>query len=370
MTIKAKRVTLFFLALSILAVQGFSAETDIVYFKPGRDVGGSDTVPPRDSETKIRVVKETWKDVVVEYANKSTIVFPREYIESIEYFDTPMEYTLALSAIRDGKLDTAFKHLKRIKTDGKRRWLAVHKLFYTAKAHLLAGETDKKTNKKALRLYEEFHAKYPDTRFTWDVLIGRAAALFQSDDHAGALKKLQEMKASVPPGSRGEHLAELWRGKVYEFGTKEYEKARKSYLMLASSAGREYPALSSKARVGELRCLALGNRHQEALRKARKLTEKGGSKDPIILANAWSVIGDCLIATGNGPEKSNDALMAYLRVVVVYNRDAGLAARAAFKAAECFETTNSTDRAADLYRKASGIHGGGEWSQKAATRLK
>jgi tetratricopeptide (TPR) repeat protein len=350
---------------------GFSEDTDVVYFRPGRGPGGSDTLPAADSRTTIRIVRETPEDVVVQFTTtRSTITFSRKYVEAVDYFDAPDEYNRALKAVRDRKPDSALQHLSKINPAGGRRWLAEHKLFYLAKTHLLMGETKRKENEIALKLFNEFSSRYPDTRFKWEALIGGVAALFQMRDYGATLEMIEKIEASTPSNSRGEHMAEFWRAKVYEVGRKDYERARKSYSRLATMAATGSPDISILAGIGELRCLKLQGRHDAALRRARNLVRKGGIANPVFLAHVWSMIGDCLLASGTNPAQSNDALMAYLRVVVAYNRDPRLTARAAYKAAECFETAQRMDRAAELYRRAAKTRRGGEWSRKAAARLK
>jgi tetratricopeptide (TPR) repeat protein len=313
----------------------------------------------------IRVVKESNEKVLIKLWDNSEMHLPRSEVERVEHFDTPSSYKLGRSEMQAGNYKKAAAHFKKVKLTGAREWLKVYTLHNLGQALLKVGLSEPAKNDEAAQVYAELLKKYPKNIFRGEALLAGAVASFQKGEYTEAKKKLKKLLDTVPPATEEEMLVRLWKARVYEYGDKNYNKAKTIYRQIGTTGT---PRMRAKAQLGEVRCLQKMNDPRSAIAGAERLLEK--TKDRTVVANLWTIKGDSLLALAKGkPDKVKDALFAYLRVVVVYFYDARITAEAAFKAGQCFEKIEQTNRAIELYNRAKSTPGGGDWSKKAADRL-
>ncbi len=356
-------VFLCFLAVAVVSVPAyappFSEKTDIIYKTDGS------TFPKEDTGRVIRVVKESNEKVLIKLWDNSEMHLPRSEVDHVEHFDTPASYKLGMSEMQAGNFKKAAVHFRKVKLEGAREWLKVYTLHNLGQALLNVGLSEPESNDEAAKVYGELLQKYPKNIYRGEALLAGAVASFQKGDYAEAKKVLKKLLDTVPPATEEEMLVKLWQAKVYEYGDKNYGKAKTIYRQIGTTGT---PRMRGKAQLGEVRCLQKMNDPRSAMAAANSLLEK--TKDRTVIANLWTIKGDGLVALAEGkPDKVKDALFAYLRVVVVYFYDGRITAEAAFKAGQCFEKIEQTNRAIELYNRAKSTPGGGDWSKKAADRL-
>lgn len=362
---KASRVFLrtgVSLALALIFVscaysEDFSDKTDIVYKADGL------TFPRTGTGQEIKVKGESFKTVVIQ-SREGTIEIPASDVERIEHFDAPIEFKLGIKALESKSFKQANDYFLKIK-DFPRPWVKIYILFYRAEAVREWGRFDKEKNKDAEKLYEDLLNKYPDNIFKARAMLGNAVASIQAGKYKDAREKIEIIKKAMPV-SRWDVLADLWLGRIHvEEGN--FSKAASVYRRISNVT--DDSEIKLEAQLGEIKSLAGEERYDDAFRRAGKLIES--TDDPKILGSTWNVVGDCHLARApENPEEIKRALMAYLRVVVVYFSDPATVARAAYGAAECFEMLKQNDRAVDLYTKVAGNRRGGDWTKKAEGRLK
>jgi len=346
-----------FMFVSYACSEDFSDKTDIVYKANGL------TFPKAGTGQEIKVREESFGTVVIQ-SKEGSMELSASDVDRIEHFDAPIEFKLGLEALESKSFKQANDYFLKIK-DFPRPWLKIYILFHRAEAMREWGRFDKEKNKDSEKLYEALLRQYPDNIFKAKAMLGNAVASIQAGKYEDAREKIEIIKKAMPV-SRWDVLANLWLGKIHE-EEENFSKAASVYRSISNVT--DDPKIKLKAQLGEIRSLSGEERYDDAFRRAKKLIES--TDDSKILGSAWNVVGDCHLArSSENLEEIKPALMAYLRVVVLYFADPATAARAAYGAGECFELLKQNDRAVDLYKKAAGNQRGGDWTKKAEGRLK
>jgi hypothetical protein len=222
--------------------------------------------------------------------------------------------------------------------DRTRRYLEYKVALTTAKVADETREEDgwKEKAEEAVRLLELFLAEYKSGWEVWPA--GRTLARLQSDlgkhpDAAatwGRLAKSPDVPADLQRDAAFHEVDCLLRGRRFTDAS-----ARLGELAKAGAGG----PIAERAAIYQL---ALKAAAAEAPLDAVGPVEKaiGESKDPVVRATGYSVLGELFLAGG----KPRDAMWSFLWVETVYSQDKDLVARAMARLIEIFRQQNDEDR--------------------------
>lgn len=340
------------------------------------------TLVGTDRPTDGVIVKETFRDVVLRVAN-AQVTFAQDRVQGIRYGRTPLFYAEAIRQTRAGRWDEAESSWTKVLEESRSRQGRVlfvpHALFERAEVRIAAGRFE-----EARDDLKTFVADHPEGKRIVEAHRRLVRCLMRLGDRPGAVeagkravREARERGMAEPDRLR----LELLLGEAIEAAGDD--KAALAAYRALSSAG--VSGVAERARAAEGRCLARMGDFVEAERRLTALT--GAATLPAALASAYQTLGDCALRRcerGGGAEVLREALLAYLRGVVLYasdeDEDAEMQARALVQAGWCFEKLRdaSTDRAqrdayraraVRLYRECVAEHGGTPSAKRAGERL-
>jgi tetratricopeptide (TPR) repeat protein len=234
----------------------------------------------------------------------------------------------------------------------------------------------KDATEKILTLADLLIAKAPESRYVPFAYLAKAGAqrdlgkAKEAAETAGALKALVQSKALSDSFRMQAELLEA------EIGGLAASKRRDRFIEIGGQAGSTHPVVRNRARVLEAETYLEGESKDYS--KARKIYEavtKDPKADAPTLAGAYTGMGDCLFQEAVEKLRSNgdasailkDAVLNYLRVVIVYKDQTRYVPRACFQAGKVFEFMGEENRpnAMTMYRKVVQEYPTSEWATKA-----
>ncbi len=288
-------------------------------------------------ERRAQVRKATWEGVVYTLDTPGELTESWSKIDDVLYHDAPLELDRAKKAAERGDTETALAALqKALKAVDAKRCRPLHRqyvLIAFVRLHDGAGRHAEAV-KTGLALLDAA----PGGAFTREAYERVYACARRAGDRA-TLAALPARIRKEPPRlgvAPLAGLAEAW-GLVFE---KKTAKALGRFKPLTTN---DDPAIQADALTGTIRCHADTGKH-DALRRACEASVRGANRDPLLQSAAWTGLGN--LAFANAQQKKDaasykEALMRYLRVVVLYppeaGGDGGNYERALFHAAHCFE---------------------------------
>jgi hypothetical protein len=256
----------------------------------------------------------------------------------------------------------------------KQAWAPGYALAMAIETNQSMGSKD--STEKILALADTLIAKTPESRYVPFAYLAKAGAqrdlgkAKEAAETAGALKALVQSKALSDSYVMQAELLEA------EIGGQSASKRRDRYVEIGGRAGSTFPVVRNRARVLEAETYLEGETKDYA--KARKIYEavtKDPKADAPTLAGAYSGMGDCLFqeaveklrSNGDASGTLKDAVLNYLRVVIVYKDQTRYVPRACYQAGKVFEFMGEDNRpnAMTMYRKVVQEYPGSEWAIKA-----
>ena len=222
-----------------------------------------------------------------------------------ENLRTDLEFDIARAkaakALKDeDQYDDATARLEKFRTAHPTNFRYYEALRLLAQLYMSKGDVEK--GNAALRAMDE--APWTDFKMETDILKAKVA--LAHDDLGGALKALEGVIA-VTPATPAEH-------------------------------SRRYEALVTKAS-----CLQKQSKYQQATDVLSGILEEASDEDTKTLADACIRLGDCYQASG----RSKEAILAYLRVDILFPREKKQHAEALYYLSRLFAQDGKPDKAAD-----------------------
>ncbi|MCA8979998.1 MAG: tetratricopeptide repeat protein [Planctomycetes bacterium] len=221
---------------------------------------------------------------------------------------------------------------------------------------------------------DQLIANVPTARQTPGAHLSKAQAQYRKGDAAGATKTLGALESLVQTaGLSRAWVLEVQLGRVVYDDALKGSARRDKLRAVAVSAGNEFPVVASRANTVAGESLVEEQKYTEAEAIFREVVDKGKA-DHRTLAAAYTGLGDCLLQRGqtaDGDKQAEllkNALLAYMRVVVVYEDQTQYVPKAMFYAARIFDQEEdevSKERAQRLYRKIIYRYDGSRWAREA-----
>ncbi|HJO25735.1 MAG TPA: hypothetical protein QF730_00675 [Planctomycetota bacterium] len=213
-----------------------------------------------------------------------------------------------------------------------------------------------------------------DSRYVSAAFLAKAEALGQLDKGKDAAKTLEDFLELIRARGLSDGLRlECQLAQIVLDPELKGRKKRDRLAALSGEAGSSYPVVRNRADVAE----AESHLESKAYGDAEELFERVISDpkaDARTLAGAYAGLGDCLFqrsgkeSAGNKDKIMHRALLAYLRVVVVYRDQTRYVPRAMFFAGRVFdqfEDDASKEHAQKMYRAVRRTYPGSKWAEEA-----
>lgn len=325
----------------------------------------ADEIHMRDGQVtaQVEVVEETCKEVVFQYEAARGVksrVSAAEVLR-VEYSNQPSSMRKGIAAKNAMRFAEAIGYFKTAMRATNRQWVKQYSLNYLAESMFGSGDAA-----GAVDTWKTLLREFPETRFLGEARLGIAAALLSTGDKAGAVKAFADARQAVESKSLGKYwqlrvrLAEV----AVDVVAKEWQAAKGKYDNLVRDSNRDgFDDVVAQAQVGASRARVELGDIDGASQDLRDLVESDSASDAL-LAAAYTLLGRCY----GKSERQQDALMAYLRVVVLFPHVTSEAPRAFYEAAAVLTAMGgeqNTGRARQLTRELKERFPQSEWAQKA-----
>lgn len=307
------------------------------------------------SKTEVTVTKQVGGDAVV----------PVNEIAWIEFDSAPAATGLGRSALEAGQLDVAQKQLEQALQDAgatDNAGLKGDLEFMLAKVAALRGLTDAARAAEAVKKLSDFISRNRDhyRLFEAQLLLGDVALI--AGDYAAAVSAFTNVSTS--PWKDFQMAAQVGQGRTL-LAQDNVDGAQREFDAVAavSPANAAETSRRLQGMLGQAKCLARKDQHQQAITILEKVIDETTGSDARLQAEAYLLQGDCFIGMGANPK---EAIMAYLHVDVIptMSRESDLHAQALYNLARLWNQVGQQDRAREAADALRGQYPESEWTKK------
>jgi tetratricopeptide (TPR) repeat protein len=217
--------------------------------------------------------------------------------------------------------------------------------------------------------------KRPDSRYVPMAFLAKAEAQHASGNSAAAQKTLKSFLAIIQAQSLSQRwMIEQKLATALFDSTLKGSKLRDALDKISTQAGSQFPRVRNRAEVAIAESLLASKKFKEAEPIFEDIIESSRA-EPITLAAAYTGLGDCLFKRGADAKDEatrmrllNQAVTAYMRVVVVYKDQTEYVPKAMFWAGRVFDELGEDshkENAQKLYRKVMVEYRGSAWADEA-----
>jgi tetratricopeptide (TPR) repeat protein len=305
---------------------------EAVLFRPGARAG-----------IECEVVSVTPTEVEIDRGEKVEKI-PVEQIDQLSFTAEPDALRDARAALDRGDFAQAAEELGRMEAgdlDGLPPLIVAEYDYVKAAAgggKVAGGGGDLAAGEKAVRAYLAKHAGSHHFFPMQELLSTLLARGGKFDDAAAALAPLD--KGSPTFRVR----AAAGRGRLL-FDQRKYAEASREFVTASQlptdPQDKASAAQKLSAEVGQARCLARLGKADDAIAAISKVIDGSAPADDRVLGEAYNALGDVHRVAG----KDQDAIVAFLTVDLVYNKDGDNEAEALFNLAQLWDAAKSPLRA-------------------------
>lgn len=347
-------------AVAVFAGVAVASErgTDRIVLKSGR------------SFSRVAVLKDGHDKVEIDRDGdgKANETFTAEAVESISYGDAPKAFRQATLDYRVGRFSAAIEQFEAALQAEETRefWLKPYSYFYIGECFRQLAETDKELLPKARAAYERVLLEAPDSRLAPDAIRGLGLCFLEQGDTDEARSEFEKLVADDRYGAiwglRGKLLVARVDGALgkYKEGMALCEK------VAAAAAAADRKDLAAEAVCAQAELLLAAKEYDKAQQAFRGIALAARESDVKTKAFAYNGIGDALLGEG----RTREALLAYLRVRVLYFRARKQLPRGLYGAARCFRILRKSNEARELVTLLEKEYPNSIWTAKAKEDLR
>ncbi|MDR3636163.1 MAG: tetratricopeptide repeat protein [Isosphaeraceae bacterium] len=323
-------------SLALALAFSVSARADDITLVSGSNVKGA-----VGGHVRGDIQAESSKEVSVKLGN-NTIAVPTDQIVSIAYSKQPPSMSLAESRENAGALADAADLYKKAAGEASGTPFALQAaLFHQANALAELALADPSKTAEAVGLLDSFVKTYPTGRHIVSALDSLARLQLNKGDYAGVEKTVAEMEKQPQSSDR----AAVLKAKI-SAKKGEHDKAITSLDLLIKNAP-EGSQRQREARLAKAESLAALKKYTEAEKEVTAVIKTLPKEDYQGMSAAYNTLGDCLRAAG----KPKDALMAYLKTDVLFNKDKEQHPRALAQISQLWRVLKQDTRADEVFQK-------------------
>jgi tetratricopeptide (TPR) repeat protein len=322
----------------------------------------ADTIRQTDGKTldDVTIVEETLAEVSYKQGNAGKTV-PADKVLAVEFSKFPRLLDEAEAAYADQDLAGAVELLDQFvgeelaESKERRKWAAPYAAWRAVQIRSEMSDLD-----AAVAAADRLIQGFPDSRYVPAAYLAKAGALQQMQAPDKALAVVQALEELIAARSLSKRWQLECRLSQLQVDTSRVGDTKRAQLSSIAAEASDFPSVQSRARVieGESYLEEAEKRKEAAAElrgKARKTFEgivSDPSADEETLAGAYSGLGDCAFYGADGNEAQlKEALLHYLRVVVLYDSQTRYVPKALFFAMRCFDLLE--DRAGAVSMKAA-----------------
>lgn len=327
---------------------------------------GRDEVVMAD-RTRLRnvtVIAENWDEVLIDTTGDGNVdrTVPTSEVTRVEYGDTPPAWRRGDTHYRAGRFSAAADEFeKAMEAQGVRdSWRKPHGLFNLGRCYLEMGRAEPDHLDKAISNFREVIEEHPKARTVPDSIHGLATAYVAKGQQEDAQNEFMKLES-------GEYGEEWQRRARMELASlmaerRDFDAAlefAQGALELAEESGQDENIFD--ARVAYYETLAKAGRGDEAYQSLQDMAAEFPEHAVSRKARIYNALGDALMSQ----DRVHEAVLAYLRVQVLYFEASEQLPRAMYSAALAFRTQQQGERARRLARELMEKFPENKWAHMA-----
>ena len=285
-------------------------------------------------------------------------------IKRLSYGEDPRELVSARDHLLNGEWQAALEQLKKIDTsaiarDFVKQDVDFYAAYCLAQGALLAGG-DKETATQALMGYARSASKnyhfVEAARLLGDLAVERE----KYDDAVRFYGYLAKTSREANWPEYALQVAAM-EARVLEAQGK-FTEALVKYEAITGANGDSAEAARQKnlATIGKAVVFAETDRAEEGVKLIEQIVLKNDPQDSELFGRAYNAQGRCFIKLN----KPTDALLAFLRVDLLFNQHPDIHAEALHYLSKLWTGSNKTDRAAAVHNVLAQRYAGSRWAKK------
>lgn len=326
----------------------------------------ADEVNRRGSKIPLRgtITAETPTGVTIKatQAGKSEeVAVPLNELIEVQYDGQPgLSLQSAELVERGGDFRRALELYQKAAAAGPSGFVAAAVAFGQARTLAKTALTNPQRLDEAIQGLETFRTQHPQTRFHYDLHEWLGRLQLEKGNASAAGTAFRELAAAPWPDYR--LRAATWEGRVllragnYEAAQAKFEEVAAAKATTEPEKLRQQEALLAK---GE--CLLKLKKLDEAEALLRRVIDQAPPDHAEVQALAHNALGDALREAG----RPKEALLAYLRVDLLYNTQKQAHARALYHAALLWDQVGRGPDAAEARDKLKRLYADSTWAKQA-----
>ena len=345
-------------------------------------LSSADTIHTTEGSTieDCTVLEETLLEVTYRRDGGNKTSMPSSDVLRIDFTTMPTLVDRAETAVADDQLFDAVSDLtvyldgalNKIESGSRVRpaWAPAYAAWRLAELNASMGKIE-----ETLAATNKLISKFTDSRYIPAALLLKAEVQFANGDGGAAKKTLEGVSQLV--AEKG--ISERWDfdakiAAVMYDDSLSGDKRRDALKRIANQAGSKFASVRNRAQAIGAETL-LREKDFDGAKAVFERVAKDPKSDQRTLAIAWSGLGDCLFEEGAKNPTSeaskatlNDALKAYMRVVVLHKGESNYVARAMVYSGRIYmmmETVEATENANKLFGAVIRQFPGSKWAQEA-----
>lgn len=319
-------------------------------------------------EANLTILREGWDQLEVDRDGdgKADEPIPADTVAEVSFEDEPQAFRAAKVALKYGRMEDAAENFAKALEDKTARafWLQPHANYHLGECRRALAEADKALYPEARAAYEAALTASPDGRLAPFAVERTGLCLLaegKSDEAVQRFRKLADGAYGKAFELRGKLRLAQATGQANQH--EEALKTVEEVVARATAEGRK--ELLGEARLVRPELLIGAKRYAEAREQFLKVASEATEQDVNTKARAYNGVGDCLLAEG----QPRDALLAYLRVRVLYFKSDSEYPRALFGAARCFTLLKEPARAKEIVDLLARDYATTAWAVRAQQEL-
>lgn len=305
------------------------------------------TVKAPGGRIRGQVISETPSELKIKPATGADQTVPVGQIASVAYDGGGPSFTLAETRENNGQLAEAVDLYKKAATEAAAKpFVAQTARFRRAAILTDAAFSSPAKAKEAIDELESFVQTYPASRHLGPALENLIRLHLQKGDTVKAQAALSQIQGKVPNSAdRVAILESRILAKSQKFG----EAIKGLDKIIASSKGTPR---GREAQLAKAECLVGEKKFEDALTTVQEVIKDSPPEAAEIQALAHNTLGDCYRAAGN----KKDALIAYLKTDILFDKDKEQHPRALAMIEQIFREMKVDVRADEVHERLKQLY--------------
>ncbi|MBX3414163.1 MAG: tetratricopeptide repeat protein [Pirellulales bacterium] len=288
---------------------------------------------------------------------------PVNEVQYVRFDGEPPQMNLVRNAVLNGRYEEAWRDLEKVGTDTsaiKREELKQDIEFYRAYAAAqlaLAGNGEIATAGRQLR---EFAQKYPNNFHAYQTSQALGDLLVAIGRYDDALTQYAQLGEAPWPDYK--MRAAVARGQAYARQNK-YPEAEREYAAATeiskNATGPLVDVQRASATLGLAECQAKNGKVDEAIKLVEEIIAAADPEMAELHARAFNTLGGCYLSA----ERNKEALLAYLRVDLLYSNVPQAHAESLHYLAQLWQAVGKSDHAATARETLQQRYANSPWNK-------